>query len=392
MKLWNYVRGYVIIVVEGYFLEKFINICTHRQIYLWDVKIQNNCTMILKVSINGFKQTRHVAHKSNCRIKIRRKIGLPFILHRYRKRKALFIGLLIFIAILYVLTSFIWTIDIKGNKIIPSQHIIDNLASLGLRTGVPRYGIDVDRIINNMEVLIDDIGWIGISIKGTKAEIQIVERVRMPEIVEKDKPCDIVASNDGIVTDIIVKAGVAAVKQGDTVKKGQVLVSSIISGKYEGQPSRLVHSIATIKARTWYEEFETVKNVIINSNRTGKRKKRYSILFFNKRFNLYRARVPFEKSEQQQNTKLLSIYRDMQIPIGIIINDYYEIKDVEVTLSDEQAYRLAADKAIQAATDKLPTGAIVARTDVNFVEQTDGCIVADVVIECIEDIGIQMAK
>jgi len=30
-RLWNYIRGYVIIFVEGYFLEKFVNICTRRQ-------------------------------------------------------------------------------------------------------------------------------------------------------------------------------------------------------------------------------------------------------------------------------------------------------------------------------------------------------------------------
>lgn len=38
LRLWNYIKGYVIIFVEGYFLEKFVNICTRRQIFLWDIK------------------------------------------------------------------------------------------------------------------------------------------------------------------------------------------------------------------------------------------------------------------------------------------------------------------------------------------------------------------
>lgn len=37
LRLWNYLRGYVIILIEGIFLEKFINICTRRKMYLWDI-------------------------------------------------------------------------------------------------------------------------------------------------------------------------------------------------------------------------------------------------------------------------------------------------------------------------------------------------------------------
>ena len=83
MRLWNYLRGYVIIVVEGYFLEKFINMCTHRQIYLWDVKASGNCVMTLKASIKGFKrmpwQERQIGPgEMPCKC---------VIINRYRKRK-----------------------------------------------------------------------------------------------------------------------------------------------------------------------------------------------------------------------------------------------------------------------------------------------------------------
>lgn len=389
MRLWNYMRGYVIIIVEGYFLEKFINICTHRQIYLWDVRILNNCAMCLKVSIKGFKKVRGVARKSKCRVRIKRKVGLPFILYRYRKRKALFFGLLIFVAIIYTLTSFIWTIEIKGNKIIPSESIIETLDSLGLYVGRFKHRINIDNIVTNMEILIDDVAWIGIAINGTKAEVEIVERVRAPHIVDKDKPCDIIANNDGIVTEITVKSGAAVVKTGDTVKKGQLLVSGTIPSRYEGQEPRLVHSVASVLARTWYEGFSDVQDSIIIKSKTGKKKHRYSLILFGKQINLHRNRIAFDKYEQNEDVKLLSLGHNLQIPIGLIVKTIHEINDVELILSQEQARKLAADTALKAAMDKLPIHARVERTDTYFVEKSDGVITANVVVECIEEIGEQ---
>jgi similar to stage IV sporulation protein len=116
LKLWNYFRGYVIIAVEGYFLEKFINICTHRQVFLWDIKKRKDRTMTLKVSINGFKLLRPISYKTKCRVKILKRCGLPFLKKRYGKRKAFMLGALVFIALFYCLTSFIWSVEITGNK------------------------------------------------------------------------------------------------------------------------------------------------------------------------------------------------------------------------------------------------------------------------------------
>jgi len=82
LRLWNYIRGYVIIIVKGYFLEKFINICTRRQILLWDIKMRGSGVMTLKISISGFKMLQPIARKTNCSVRIMHKRGLPIIFSR----------------------------------------------------------------------------------------------------------------------------------------------------------------------------------------------------------------------------------------------------------------------------------------------------------------------
>ena len=55
IRLWHYLKGYVIIIVTGTCVERFINICTRRQIPLWDVERITPGSVSMKMSINGFK-------------------------------------------------------------------------------------------------------------------------------------------------------------------------------------------------------------------------------------------------------------------------------------------------------------------------------------------------
>ena len=55
LHLWNYIRGYVIIVVTGKSVERFINICSKPRILLWDIERRDNESAVMKMSLRGFK-------------------------------------------------------------------------------------------------------------------------------------------------------------------------------------------------------------------------------------------------------------------------------------------------------------------------------------------------
>ena len=38
IRILNYIKGYLIITINGVFAERFINICVHRNILIWDEK------------------------------------------------------------------------------------------------------------------------------------------------------------------------------------------------------------------------------------------------------------------------------------------------------------------------------------------------------------------
>jgi similar to stage IV sporulation protein len=255
-KYINKITGYVVVIVEGFFLEKFTNLCANNNISFWNLSRIGNSKMRIETNIKDFKKMRKQAKKCGCRISLSEKRGLPFLLFRYRKRKWFAAGVAFFFIIVWVLSSIVWTIDIQGNKLIDTSLIISDLEKVGLKKGTFKRNINKVDLAYKMMLKRDDISFIGIDIEGTKAKVKIVEKVKVPDVIPKDEPCDIVADKTGIISRMEVLAGEKLVKIGDTVSKGQLLILGKVEMKNFPEKTEEVHSMAKIMARVWYEESE----------------------------------------------------------------------------------------------------------------------------------------
>lgn len=123
----NYFTGYVEIEVEGFFIERFINMCISKKILLMDINRKRASMMKVNVSIKDFKKLKQVAKKTESRIKIISKKGLPFTIHKYRKRKIFGVLFLLVIIAMVISSNYIWNIEITGNVKISNEEIIKNL-------------------------------------------------------------------------------------------------------------------------------------------------------------------------------------------------------------------------------------------------------------------------
>jgi similar to stage IV sporulation protein len=344
LRLWNYIRGYVIILVEGYFLERFINICTHRQVFLWDIKRRNDFAMTLKLSIKGFKMLRPISRKSQCRVRIVKKKGLPFILNKYKQRKAFMFGAVLFIVIINLLASFIWDIEISGNKEIRTADVLQKLAVIGVKPGVLKYGIDVDRVAKTLVLQISELSWVSFEIRGTRAKLFVEERRQPPSLIPRNMPCNIIAKRDGLISSIVVKNGQEMVEEGDTVIKGQLLVSGVIENEHEPEQKKLVHSIAEIKARTWYEGNSTTNIKTVEAVRTGKEKKVYTLMLLKNKIKLpLNKDINFQNYDKIELKKVLQIGENLILPFGVIVEKYYENELIDKELSLDEAKKIAKE-------------------------------------------------
>lgn len=391
LSLWNYLRGYVIIEVSGFSVERFVNLAVHKGVYIWDV-VPNKNGVTMKVSLKGFKLLKNCARKTKCRIKIIEKEGYPFFAFKHRKRYIFVVGLLSFVILLYSLSSFIWLIEIEGNKRIDSDKILSFCESKGFKVGSFKGKIDTKQLEKDLKNNFMDLSWITIQIEGTRATIKLTETIPKLELVDLSTPCDIVAKSDGLVVSIVTRTGTPKVKAKDVVEQGDVLVSGelIVKEDETGILKDYVHSQAEVKAKLFHEINISVPFEYTEKLYTGNEKNYYDVILFNKNFdlNLLKKDVTFENYDKIVSRTQLKASENFALPIIIVKTCYKEYNPIKKNYSYDEAKSLA---------DKMVSRKIIEKFDIETdiidkafeYKKTDNALEVKAVITVIENIGIE---
>ena len=285
-RIFQYIRGYLVITVTGKYPERFFNVCAGRHILIWDLFPCSQTVFRCAVSNRGFRLLPSVVKKTGVQIKIVKKCGLPVVLKRLKKRKWFVAGLTVFFLLLIVLNQFIWKIELSGCETVSASRVQEALSECGLKVGAFRPFLDEKHLQNQMLIKIPELAWLWADKSGSKVTVQVKERVLKPEIFDKNAFCNIEANKDGVIDSMIVKSGIPMVALGDTVRKGDMLVSGLILSE-KGVEPRKVQSEAEIYARVWYEKTKAFSlwNQVVNE--TGKKEKKYTLHLFGWNLNLF---------------------------------------------------------------------------------------------------------
>ncbi len=386
IKLLNYIRGFVIVSVRGFFLERFINTALKRNIYLWDIKSESEHSIHMKMSIRGFKSVRPAAYKTRSKVKILERAGLPFVLAKSKKRKAFVIGAAAALLLFLYLTSFIWSIEVVGNDKVKESEILTALSEVGFSKGSLRYGVDAGKLQNDMLLKLDKLSWIWVDIRGTKAVVEVRERVIPPEIVDKDTPSNIVAKKSGLITQVIAKAGERVIKEGDVVNEGDLLISGVLSSNQQGY--KYVNSTGSIKARTWYEKSEEFPLVNTTYQKTEKKISKNTVNLFGFDVLLYwNKKIPFSYYDEEISEHQLRLGANHPLPITFYRHVYHEKQRIDTPLTKEEAISIGAKKLQKEIEDVLEKDAVIVERNVEHMDLANGNVQVTVAYTCIEEIG-----
>ena len=285
--LFSYLLGYLTISIEGYYIERFINMCRSSHIVIWRLKRKKEIELNFRVGVQDFKAICKIAKKTKCKIKIENKKGIPFLFHRYKKRKIFFIFLLLIAFLIFLSSHFVWNVDIREENGLELENILQDIEDAGLKLGELKSKINTKEIVNNIRLKRKDIAWIGIELKGTNAIVRVVKADEKPEIIDENEYCSIISNKAGIITKINAQTGTANIQVGDTVNVGDTLINGWMEGKYTG--IRYVHAKGEIQAKVWHTKY---KNIPLNTTErieTGNIENKYSIKINNFKINLHKG-------------------------------------------------------------------------------------------------------
>ena len=384
--LLSYIAGYMRIVVEGYFAERFINICTQKNVLLWNTKRQNSSIFSANISIQDFRKLKPIAKKTKCKVMIKNKRGLPFLFERYKKRKILGLLLVLFIIAMIAISNFVWNIEIECDGEIESQEIMALLEQNGLEIGKLKNNIDTNKIVRSIRYERDDIAWAGVTFNGTNVIVKLVKAQEKPEIIKPEEYCSIISNKEGIITKINVQNGLAAVKVGDLVKQGTILVNGWLEGKYTG--IRYVHAVADIEAKVWYSKKERISKVQEIETRTGLEEKKYSIKLNNFEINLFKTLSKFQNYDTIVENKKLKLFSNFYLPIEFVCMQNFETEKQQVTYSEDELKNINIPIIEQEIEGMIDNKEKIVNKQINIEEQKN-YIDIEVIYEVLENIGTE---
>lgn len=382
--LLNYILGYVRITVEGYYIERFINICRNNKIMIWNLKRDKSVRLNLNIGIKDFKEIKKIAKKTKCKVKIIKKKGLPFLFNRYKKRKIFFGFLLLILVLIGISSNFIWNIEIKIENAEQLDNIYEDITLAGLETGKMKNKINTKEIINQIRLKRNDIAWMGIELKGTNAIVKLVKAERKPDIVDEEDYCNIVSDKVGVITKINAKNGTLAVNVGDTVKVGTVLINGWMEGKYTG--IRYVHAQGDIEAKVWYTKSTKILYNTTERSETGNIENKYKIKFNNFEINLSKRVSKFKIYDTIDTEKKFKLFSDFYLPITLIKTTNKEEKEETKNYDFEQAKNLGVQQLEEELNKNITDSNKIVNKNINTYEKEDGLEVV-VTYEVLENIG-----
>lgn len=388
--------GYLVISLKGRGVARLLNLTTQNDIYFWDLRYRDDAVTV-KIKPRDFKKLRPLLRKTSCSVRILEKKGAPFVILQGWRRKGLIIGIVLFCIIIYSLSLFVWSINIDGNKKVTSEEVAAVLEKYGVREGVLKGSLDLNEIERNLLLEIEELKWAGVSLEGAYMNIQIVERLMEPPA---DESMDLFAVKDGLVTDILVLAGQAAVEPGDTVKKGDLLISGkmslIPSGTEDaGDPEGSEGDTVEVKARgmvealVWYETYAEAPLKRVLKNKTGNISRSFSMLVGEKRYHLWGPEEPPYRNYEMEKIKRTFVWRNLRLPVELSSNVYWEYEVEVLPVSPYEALDQARDAALKEINFLLPRGAAIRKRyvdDYYFYEL--GKVGCRAVVETLEDIAV----
>lgn len=375
-KLKHWLMGYLTVHISGTSPERFINLCSSRRIYIWNI-IRDKEKYKFNLSVKSYKNIKPIVRKTGLIPKIEQKHGLPFFIHRNRKRKGFFAGILICIILVYIMSLFIWDIEILGGSKHTPEALLKFLKENNIQAGIKKKKIDGSKIEEEIRLAYEDIGWVSAEIKGTRLIIKITETNMPAPIIEATAPSHIVATKDAVIKEIITRTGTPMVKPGDVVRKGDILVSGIVEvmddfgGILNKKP---VIASAEILSKSFYDYHDSFPLTHIVRIFTNNKKNGYYITLWGRKIFLYNPRYSYSMYDIIVNKNTLHITDSFYLPIQygkVTIREYIEQKN---KYSENEAIDIAKNR-LQRYYDRLSeNGVNIIKDNIKINFKNDNCI------------------
>jgi Putative stage IV sporulation protein YqfD. len=302
----------------------------------------------------------NILKKQNIEYKILFSSGPEVAAKSFIKRYGLIAGILLGAALVILYGFTLTAIEIEGVDGEDLKFVESVLAENGVSAPSIFYNFDSEKIIGDVEKG-KGISFATAKIRGSKLFVKVVKELPEPVIENTKTPKPVLSEKDGVVTRLAVSSGTAAVKVGDTVRKGDVLIAPY---KYSADGNRVpVRASGEVWARVWYSDMRIYPDYVLTDVRTGRSFTRTAIEIFGLE---YTVKSPYGMYETETSvTDVVNV-----IPYRLVTVSYFETRPEEVYFDFKKEENSLASLQKDALFKTLPDGSLVVR-DWRLIKRVD---------------------
>lgn len=394
-------------LVTGEETLRFVNLCRNNGIELRHLVRRENAIQ-MEIDAENFKKLRPLVRKTHVKIHILNRHGPAFFFYRHKRRWWFLLGMTVFAGMIYILSLFVWQIDIDGNRKYTDALILQALAQMDVKTGCRKSEIDLPEIEEELRIMYNEITWVSASITGTKLQIELregdlkisgssgggqtgnVKRVENRENnpktqngeSETDLPANLVADEDAIITNLVVRRGTVAARYGDEVQKGDVLIEGKVYIYNEDETLKKVDYLTAEgdvfgKYQELYEKHYQRKHEV--RSYTGKNYRELGVAIVGKSFCLP-VWENILKKQLEENTlsevwswkKQFRLTPTFYLPFALEYTEYVPYENVVEEYTDEVIKKMAEEELQKYLNELEKKGVQIISNSVTISLDADG--------------------
>lgn len=385
-KVLGWFFGYLCIRFRGEGMERFINLCHHHGINLWQIYPDSQGKeMYACISLKDFKQIRNIARKTKVWPRVTERHGAPFVWVSIMQRKSFFVGLVLFLGLVLFFSTRIWSIEVAGESYHTQESLLRYLKTQNVYSGMAGRQVVCSQIEDQLRKQYEDIGWVSAKKSGSKLYLQLQE-VRLIEVETEKQPSHLVASCKGTVVQIVTRQGTAKVHQGDKVKKGKVLISGsvkIIGDNDTILGKQFVEAQGDIMIESKKQYHDELKIKEKRKMYTGREKKIYQWNIAGKQFFLHNVLNHLETGQKYdiireggQFCGLISAY----VPMEYWVTTYRLTEMQEQEYTKTEAVEILKKRLQNYLHQKQEQGNLLQQSDPVITRQGDKYVCEDQIV------------
>ena len=237
------------------------------------------------------------------------------------------VGIIFGILLNFLATFFVWNIKICGDETIKKE-IVETMCSLKIKKGTLKSSINLKKLKEDILTRTPEVSLLSLSLNGTTLFVNFTKRTMIEKSSNSGE--NIVAKSDGMISSILCLSGTPLVKNGDYVKKGQIL---ILGEETQDNKTKKVTANGQVFAYVWKSatlKFPLEKYLWAQTGNTQTTTK-----------VLFNESVLFEKNKEitfknYETEEKISYLTTSCLPLKQITTTYFELEKVLVSQNFEE--------------------------------------------------------